>query len=54
MHHIGPSIQAGHGIVTDHNVLAMTPVRLVTYPSINWIHDCLTSIINWETLAHSY
>ena len=52
--HIGPSTQPGHGIVTDHTVLAMIQVRMVTYLTINQAPDCLTSVINYDLLAPSY
>ena len=53
---IGPSIQAGHGMVMviDHTDLAMTPVRMDTHPSISQSHDCFTSVINHEMLTPSY
>ena len=34
--------------------MAMAPVRMVTHPNINWAHDCLTSVINYEMFAPSY
>ena len=41
-------------MVRDHMDLAMAPVRMVTHPSTNWIHGCLTSVINHEMLTPSY
>ena len=44
--HIGHNTQAGHDMVTDLTIWAMLPVRMVTHASLNWAHDCLTSLIN--------
>ena len=34
--------------------MTMALVRTVTHPSINWVHDCLTSVINHEMLTPTY
>ena len=41
-------------MVTDYTDLAIAPVRMVTHPSMNWAHGCLTSVINQEMLTPSY
>ena len=42
-----------HCIVMGHTDLAVAPVKKVTHQSINWAHDCLTSLINHEMLTPS-
>ena len=41
-------------MVMGHTDLAMTLVRMVTHLSINLACDCLTSVVNHETLIPSY
>ena len=43
-----------HSRVMDHTDLPMTPVRMVTHPSTNQAHGCLTPVINHEMLTPSY